>query len=336
MANSVPGALRALIEKQERIVSRQQVVASKMSLNALAHRLRPDGPWQWLLPGVYLTASGTPTMEQKEMAAMLYGDPKPESTGAVRAIITGAAALQYQRVTLPEPAPEMIDLLIPAGTKRKNVSFVIVHRTTRFPATSVVRGSRLFAPNARAIADAARDMTDLREVRALVSSAVQNGRCSAAAIHHELDDGPVRGSALLARAVAEVSAGTRSAPEGDLRALIVKAGLPMPLFNPKLYLPDGTFIGKPDAWWPEAGVAVEVDSREWHSRTPDWEKTMDRHSDLGQYGIVTLHVTPGKLRKHPAFVIDRIRNAVQTGSARTRLNIKAVPVPGSVSPAHTG
>lgn len=262
MANAIPRALRALIEEQELVVSRQQVVGAKMSLHALSHRLRVLGPWQSLLPGVYLAATGTPTIEQKEMAALLYGNPGAEITGETKAVITGPAALRYTGVALPGSALDIIDILIPAGSRRQSASFVAVHRTTRFPRMSVVRGKRLFAPYARAVADAARDMTDLRAVRALVSSSVQNGCCSIIAIRKELDEGPVRGSALLARAMAEVSAGTRSAPEAELRVLIGRAGLPMPLFNPELYLPDGTFIAKPDAWWPEAGVAAEVDSRQ--------------------------------------------------------------------------
>lgn len=329
MTNSIPGSLRAVIEQQELVVSRQQAVAAQMSLHALAHRLRPGGPWRSLLPGIYLTVAGTPTTEQREMAALLYGHPAMTGTGGVTAVITGAAALRYQDVTLPASAWDSIDILIPIGSRRQSTSFVDVHRTSRFPSTSVVRGMRLFAPNTRAVADAARSMTDRNDVRALVSSAVQRNCCSIAAIRDELHDGPTRGSALLAAAVAEVSAGTRSAPEADLRILISRSGLPMPLFNPKLYLPDGTFIGTPDAWWPEAGVAVEVDSREWHFRATDWENTMNRHSDLGQYGIVTLHFSPRRLRKEPASVIDRIRNAIQTGSARPRLNIKTVPASGS-------
>jgi hypothetical protein len=325
MTDAIPRALRALIEEQELIVSRQQVVCARMSLHALAHRLRVGGPWQTLLPGVYLAATGTPTMQQKEMAALLYGNPSPEITRETKAIITGAAALKYQNVTLPESAFDLIDILIPAEVKRQSTSFVTVHRTGRFPAMSVVRGKRLFAPDARAVADAARAMTDLGQVRALVSSAVQRGCCGVAAIGRELDNGPVGGSALLARALAEASDGTRSAPEAELRVLIGKARLPMPLFNPKLYLPDGTFIASPDAWWPEAGVAVEIDSRQWHFRAQDWERTMDRHSDLGQYGIVTLHFTPRKLHRDPAFVVGRMRNAIEAGSARPRLNITTVP-----------
>lgn len=282
---------------------------------------------------MYLAASGTPTLNQREMAALLYGDPKQDQSEMTKAVITGAAALRYRHVTLPDSGWESIDLLIPAEVRRQSVSFVTVHRTNRMPAMSIARGRRLFAPDARAVADAARDMTDLRAVRALVSSAVQKKCCSAAAIRDELYDGPIRGSALLAVAVEEVTGGVRSAPEAELRGLIRKAGLPMPMFNPKLYLSDGTFIGQPDAWWPEAGVAVEVDSRAWHSEAPDWERTMDRHSDLGQYGIVTLHFSPYKLRRRQAFVISRMRNAVRTGRARTPLDIKAVPVAGSAKTA---
>jgi hypothetical protein len=56
-----------------------------------------------------------------------------------------------------------------------------------------------------------------------------------------------------------VAEGIRSTAEGDLRDLIRAARLPMPLFNASLYVGD-TFLAIPDAWWPEAGVAAEVDS----------------------------------------------------------------------------
>ena len=98
----------------------------------------------------------------------------------------------------------------------------------------------------------------------------------------------------------------------------------MPLFNPRLY--DGaTFIAQPDAWWPEASVAIEVDSKRWHFREADWEHTMDRHSDLGQYSIVTLHFTPHKIRTEPGIVMARMANAYNSGIQRPRLPIRAVP-----------
>ena len=90
----------------------------------------------------------------------------------------------------------------------------------------------------------------------------------------------------------------------------------MPLFNPRLYLPNGTFIASPDAWWPEAGVAIEVDSRQWHFAPDDWERTMNRHGDLGQYGIVTLHVTPHQLRTNPKAIARKAANAYKSGVTR--------------------
>jgi hypothetical protein len=315
MTGKKPGGLLALIEKQDHVVARAQALAGGLTHHALSHRLRVGGPWQALLPGVYLTVTGTPTLVQKEMAAILYGGP--------RTIITGAAALRHHR--MPAPDGEVTDILIPAARQRRSVGYVSVHRTTRMPKLVIGPPTRDYALPARAAADAARWLTDLREVRAVVAGAVQSKGCTISELAEELRTGGIRDSALLRLVLAEVADGVRSAPEAELRILTGKAGLPMPLFNPRLYLPDGTFIAQPDAWWPDAGVAIEVDSRRWHFQEADWEKTMDRHTNLGQYSIVTLHFTPSKLRTDPATVIKRMTNAYNSGITRPRLPIKAVP-----------
>lgn len=98
------------------------------------------------------------------------------------------------------------------------------------------------------------------------------------------------------------------------------------MFNPRLYLPDGTFLGTPDVWWAEAGVAVEVDSKRWHLSPEDWERTMGRHARFGAHAIVTLHFTPHQLRADPASVIAAMRSAYQAGITRPRLPITALPV----------
>ncbi len=46
------------------------------------------------------------------------------------------------------------------------------------------------------------------------------------------------------------------------------------MFNPLLYDAAGGLIASPDAWWPDAGVAAEVDSREWHLAPDDWQPAM--------------------------------------------------------------
>ena len=177
-------------------------------------------------------------------------------------------------------------------------------------------------------ADAVRGLTDLRAARAVLAGVVQSHGCTTSDLAAELKGGPVQYSALLREVLAEVAEGARSAPEAELRELIKKAGLPVPLFNPRLYLPNGTFIACPDAWWPEAGVAVEIDSKRWHASPDDWERTMDRHDKLSQHSIVTLHFTPHRLRNDRAFVMAAMKAAYQSGAARPRLQITALPAVG--------
>ncbi len=314
MAKSEPDALRELIGRQDCVVSRAQARGAGLTEDALRHRLRVGGPWRVCLPGVYLTVTGTPTPAQRETAAVLYAGP--------RSVITGAAALRYHRLPAPERA--LIDVLVPVKVQRQSVSEVSLHRTARMPAWIYGPPHRRYATPARAVADAARWVADVREARAVIAGAVQNGAAAVREIEEELREGPIRDSALLRVVLSEVRDGARSAPEAELRVLIKKARLPMPLFNPTLFLPSGEFIARPDAWWPDAGVAIEIDSRRWHMNPDAWERTMDRHTRLGEHAIVTLHFTPHKLRSDPAFVISKMTNAYRSGIARPRLPITAV------------
>jgi hypothetical protein len=318
MAGKDSDVLSALAGKQDGVVSRKQALAAGLSPSALRHRLRPDGPWSASLPGVYRTEAGPLTQAQREIVALLYGGQ--------HSVLTGAAALRHY--LLPAPESAVIDILIPARSQRQSISYVRVHRTTRMPELVYGPPLRACAPPARAAADAVRELTDLRAARALLAGVVQNRGCTPGQLEGELRAGPVQHSALLRLVLAEVTDGVRSAPEAELRDLVKKAGLPMPLFNPRLYLPGGTFIACPDAWWPEAGVAVEVDSKRWHLSPDDWERTMDRHDQLSQYSIVTLHFTPHKLRSDQAFVVSKLRNAYKSGAARPPLDIKTVPAAG--------
>jgi hypothetical protein len=314
MSDDTGRRLLALIQRQDHVVSRQQALSSGISRHAVAYRIRPGGPWHPMLPGVYLAVTGTPTQVQREMAAVLYAGP--------RSVITGGAALRHHR--LPAPESQVIDLLVPASVQRRSVSFVRLHRTSRLPTRVYGPQHRAYALPARAAADAALWLTDLREARAVIAGAVQSRSCWASEIAAELDAGPTRGSALLREVVAEVSEGVRSAPEADLRDLIKRARLPLPMFNPRLYLANGTFLGCPDAWWPEAGLAIEIDSRRWHMNPKDWERTMDRHARFGEHAIVTLHFSPHKLRAEPGLVTATIRNAYKAGTTRPPLPITAL------------
>jgi hypothetical protein len=308
--------LDELLGKQLSVASRRQLLALGMKDTAMQYRARRDGPWQTLLPGVYLTASGVPSLPQKEMAALLYAGPG--------SLITGPMALMHYSIRSGSATSDVIDLLVPADRQRLSTGFARLHRTARMPARAASSGPLRLASVPRAVADTARQFTDLRDVRAVVADAVQLGRCTIGQLAEELGNGPVKGSAMFRSVLAEVADGIRSTAEGDLRDLIIKARLPMPLFNPSLYA-DDVFLGKPDAWWPEAGVAAEADSRQWHLSPEDWDRTRRRHDLMGAAGVIPLHFSPREIRREPAMVVRRIRDALDSGLTRPPLPIHTVP-----------
>jgi len=305
--------LTATLRAQDNVISRQQALACGMTRSTLAHRLRPGGPWQRLLPGVYLTQTGDPNVVQKDMAALLHA-----GSGSV---LTGAAALRGLGLTDVEPA--RFDVLVPNSRRPQSVSFVTIQRTTRMPERVVREGRRVYTLPPRALVDTARGMTSLSEVRALIAGAVQRGDCPLRALVGELPQGRLRNSALLRRVLAEVADGIRSVAEAEFKDLINEARLPAPMFNARLFTAGGTFIATADAWWPEAGVAAEVDSREWHLSPADWERTIGRHAAMTRHGIFVLHFTPQQIRSESATVIAALADTLQTGRARPTLPITA-------------
>ena len=192
------------------------------------------------------------------------------------------------------------------------------------PADLCVADEIRFVLPHRAVADAARSLRTARAVRALIAQAVQQHRCTIEMLRLELDEGPAQGSAFLRAALEEVRAGIRSVPEGDLRGLLRRERLPMPMFNARLYV-GKSLIAVADAWWPEAGVAAEVDSREYHYSAEDWQRTMSRHDRLVARGVLVLHFTPARIRAEPRAVAAEIRSALIAGQSRPRLPIRSLP-----------
>src|SRR5262249_19762522 len=139
-----------------------------------------------------------------------------------------------------------VEVLLPAKSRVKGHGYIRVRHTERMPAgTSSTRGI-VFAPLARAVADAARAMTRLADVGALVSEVVQKGRCSLEELVAEVKAGPAARSGLLRAAIRELLEGVRSQAERDLKYRLDRSDLDQPIYNARLYLADGTFLGMVD------------------------------------------------------------------------------------------
>ena len=285
-----------------------------MTERMLHSRIRPGGPWQKLLPGIYLAVSGAVLPVHREMAALLHTGP--------RSMLTGPAACRRWSISAPDNG--VIDVLVPAEIRCQSAAFVRVRRTQRMPREFGVDGEVRFAPPQRAVADTVRNMTSSRDARALVVRVIQQQRCSIQMLATELEEGPAKGSAPLRAALTEARDGIRSVTEGDLRTLLKRARIPMPQFNARLYA-GTTLIAVPDAWWEDAGVAAEVDSREHHYNAEDWQRTMQRHDRLVAHGVLLLHFTPRQIRVAPAEVVAQISAALDAGRGRAPLTITTRP-----------
>jgi hypothetical protein len=291
--------LQVTLARQEGLVARRQALACAMSPGALRYRISPDGPWQTVLPGVYASVGGHLSEKQRAVAAYLY---------AARPLaITGLAAVAWHGLSTRRP--EQIEVLVPQGYNRNDIGFVRLRRTSVEPRAYYRDGVVSYAPLDRAIVDTVRQLTDMSEVRDLVASGVQRGKVEVWQLTRELGLGPKQGSARLRLALAEVSDGVRSVAEADLRAIVGQFRLPAPLYNPRLFV-GSEFLASPDAWWPEAGVAAEVDSKAWHLKPSDWERTLARHDRMTAQGILVLRFPPARLRAAKKDVAKEIRSAL--------------------------
>jgi len=262
-----------------------------------------------VLPSTYASFTGRLTDEQREVAAQLFCGPDAQLTGpgALR-----AHGLRYG------PADDRVHMLVPHTRRVSSSGFVVVHRTRRVAADPITRGIVRITEAARAVDDTALMCSDFRSVRGFVAESVQSGQATITDLTRELEEGPRKGSALLRRALEEVADGVRSAPEAQLREIVeTTSALPTARWNPALVAPSGLRLPTPDGWIDEVGIALEVDSREYHTAPDDWARTLRRHNVLAAHGALVLHFTPQEIYAAPEAVrrtmVDAYLERLRTG-----------------------
>ncbi|MGE0298669.1 hypothetical protein [Pseudonocardia sp.] len=270
-----------------------------------AHRCRSGGPWRWLLPGVVRLSNGPVTRDDRRRAALVYAGP--------RAVLTGLDALHLHGLSrLPAPAGP-VHVLVPAGIRRAGGGRVLAERTERLP--DPVPGRWPLAPVTRAALDFCRRSRERDIVRSVLAEAVQSRRCTPAELRAELALGCSRGSALPREVLREIIDGVRSVAEADARRIALSSGVPRPRWNVTLVDRDGRLVAIVDGWFEEAGMAWEIDSREYHALPGDYERTVQRRAALMALGVVVMQTLPSALRRDP----DGVRSQLRANHARASL-----------------
>lgn len=223
-----PKAPVAVARRQLGLATRHQLTATAGIPDAtITSRTRPGGPWQRLLPRVYLLQTGPPDRRQRALAAVLYAaEPTADPLSGDTAALTGAAALALLGIRDTPSAP--VDVLIRAPRRLTATPQVRPLPTARWPRTITVSGIPSTRP-VRAAADyAARAADHPDRIRSVLAQVVQAGWCHPQDLHAEL-----RASRLLTRpavraAAAELLAGVRSIAEARARDTLTATDLPTP------------------------------------------------------------------------------------------------------------
>ncbi|MFJ3924887.1 hypothetical protein [Streptomyces sp. NPDC090022] len=302
--------------RQLDLATRPQLLRTGLSPATLTRRTRPGGPWQRLLPRVYLLQTGPPSRHQRALAAVLYAaDPTGDPLSGATAALTGGAALALLGIRDAPPAPH--DVLVRAPRRLKPQPGVRPLPTTRWPATMSVSGIPCTRP-LRAAADFAlrAGAPDADLVRSVLANTVQSGWCHPTDLYAELRAGRLLARPAVRTAAAELLAGVRSIAEAHARDALAATDLPEPLWNARLHTPDGTFLASPDAYWPDEGVALEIDSAEYHYTRDSWHATLRRRLHLEAHGVLVVSTTPSILRDTPTEVTSALRTLLTLTTTR--------------------
>lgn len=331
MSGLLPPSLRGRNLELPRVLSIRGARDLGMSADAIVHAISAFG-WQRLARGFLLTVPGPPTRADWINVGLELAAP----TGA----ISGWDAVRI--VGLGEIVPPAAEVLILArGGENRVVGRARIRPTNRPFTTWRLPGDHPDHPYcdiasiARAVADTALQYRRLRPVRALVTSAVQQLRCSPEDVIAELESGPRNYSGLLRRAVSDLRAGAKSIAEAE--AIDVLRRSPVPPFeaNVPMVTASGVQIAEADCLWRELRAVLEIDSRQFHFEEEDWERTLARHSLLGRRGLAVDHYSPSQVRRNPELWAKGVEQWLRSRAAELRLPYRPAKDP-LVVPAAPG
>lgn len=318
----IPEDLQRVAEAQSGIVSRRQLRSAGVTDDAVRWALGRTA--RLVLPGVVALFTGQLDARQRLVAASLLGGPD--------AVLASVTAARWHGL-LEGPDDRVVRLVVPHARAARRVGFVVVRRTTRPDPHPWSRGPITVCSPARALVDAAREMRDSRSAAAAIVAAVQRRVVRLEDLEHEVEAGPVRGSAAVRAGVLAARSGAWSLPEVDMLAVLARSSvLPRVWPNPELRTLDGARLPTPDGYIADVGLAVQVHSRTYHQRDEDWEATVESDTALGEAGVHVVGVTPTTLRDHPARFLARMERTYRSlrRSGRTVDVVMSPRGPGAV------
>lgn len=300
--------LGEVAQHQNGVVTRAQALQAGYSDSALV-RLCRSGEWAVLHPGVYRLPGATQSWEQSVMAAVLYG-----GQGAVASHRSAGSLLALPNVV------RRLEVTIPQQ-RRVRSDRIEVHRC-RSLASEDLRAIRDIPATAPA-----RTVIDLATVygRERIGDILDEAAARRLLRRKELEDAFARLGPLpkgdprwMVRSLLDQrpdGRGPESRIERRLLDGIRAAGLPMPVVQYVLWVPDGQGGFRErrlDLAWPDLRdkLGVEVISFRWHGDLKSWSEDAGREAEIVAMGWSILSTTSYRITYLLAAVIAQIARAL--------------------------
>lgn len=299
-----------------------QLRAAGWTISAIRHARKTR--WQEPLPRVVVPHRGPVDDDHLLLAQGLWAGRN--------AVLSGSAALARLAINMGD-RKQLVTFVIPDSGRARRHGVVQLVRSTRSPRIKLKHGVVPVAEPARALADAAvheRHRAGTLEHAAI--SVLQRGLTTPERLEEELWSRPRQSVAPVWKGLGAFRGGAWSRPEGVLREVVEgDGGFPELLTNCRLESlgEEPVLIGVPDGYFEEAGVAVQVHSRQYHQGVDDaggdqWARTVEKDGDLVAHGVRVVGVTPWTLYRRPGVFLARLHQAVALGLEGPRPEVRVV------------
>jgi hypothetical protein len=290
-------AVAVVAAQQHGIIAARQLQACGVSRDATRARVG-GGRLHLVFRGVYAVGHPALTHTALFMASVLAC-----GSGAVLSHHAAAALLGL----LDWRGDRHPEVIVPRAGGRK-IDGIDAHRTQLDPRDVWTRENIRVTGPARTILDIAATRPH-KPLRRMVRQAQAEQHVNVRQLLEIVHRHPRHpGTARLRGVIADGPAPTRSDHEDIVLDLIVQAGLERPEINPRLRLDERDI--QPDLLWRDRPLAIECDSRRWHSDPLTQQDDADKQAILEAHGIRVLRITWQQAVDHPRQTLRRVRAAL--------------------------
>lgn len=287
-----------------------------------------SGPGQRVLPRVYLPHRQPVDDDDLIVAGWLWAGRDT--------ILTGAGALARHGIDIGKPGPITRYLTKRDARNREANHGMELRRSRRLP-RGIVRNDVPTVPVERALVDAARfKEASPGTLTGWTMTALQKKLTLPDRVDAEVTASGWLGLGAITRGCTAFRRGAWSVPEATLIQLVEEdERFPRMLANPRLEdAVTHQFVGIPDGYFPEEGVAVQVHSRQFHEGEDEdghdrWASTVETDNTYAPYGIPVVGVVPKTLVTVPDRFLDNLAATLAAHRGREPRRVRVVE-PGAV------